>query len=105
MKNILRYLKTIAGNLNKDQIGKAKRTIYVDQFLEIEAKTNPYILIDLENDLQSKLTYLSCKQQEVLKLRIEGYTYSDIAEKMSMKLDTVRKVIYRYRVKLKRSPD
>lgn len=63
---------------------------------------NPSLRIDLMLDVKFALSQLSNKQHEVMKLTIEGYKDSEIAEVMQSSVGAVRMLRKRARTELKK---
>jgi len=100
-EDILKYLITIARNLTTDELGRAQRIIFVEDF-SFEKKTlDPFAKINIESDLETKLSLLYPKHVLMLRLRISGYSYKEIADKLGVNVETVRKALFRCRQKLK----
>ena len=97
--DILSYLKRIARNLSIDNFKNNRRTLGIEEFLE--EGEDPYPEIDLINDFEFLLNELNQKQITVVLMRVKGYRFSEIAEKMNMSTDAVKKIFYRCRNKLK----
>ncbi len=95
---ILPYLYQIAKNEMKMYFRSRKETVVLDEAILVDKEENDYYKGDYEGLLQK----LSKEQREILQLFEEGYSYKEIAEKVNRPLNTVRTVIRRSRLQIKK---
>lgn len=97
-KPILPYLFQIAKNELKMYFRSHKQTVTLDDSLKV---TNEYPELYIE-DYSSTLEKLSDEQQEILQLLQEGYSYEEIAKKCRRPVNTIRTIIRRTRLQVKK---
>ena len=100
-EDVLRYLTTIARNLSQNELGRAQRIVYVPKLQDRGKSINPYTVIQLKDNLESKLKLVSPQQAKMIRLKIAGYSYEEIAQELSMTVMAIKQGLYRSRKKLK----
>lgn len=97
-KPILPYLFQITKNELKMYFRSHKETVSLDESLEIKTEINDFYSEDYSHVLEK----LSKEQQEILQLLKKGYTYEEIAKKYNKPINTIRTIIRRTRLKVKK---
>lgn len=100
-EDVLCYLTTMARNSAYSRFRKTSRYVQLEENWDSDKNHNPHLVTELQQDLATQLKGVSSKQAEVLRLKAAGYSYQEIADTMSMKLEAVKKSLYRCREKLK----
>lgn len=98
---VLPYLYEIAKNETKMYFRSKKETVSLDESIKTvnHKEENNF----LSTDIEELLTVLPVDQKKALKLLSEGYSYEEIAQKLSRPLNTVRTIIRRGRLKIKKN--
>ncbi len=96
---ILPYLYGIAKNQVKMYFRAEKQTVSLDERI---AATTEDVGDFTDESMQDMLRDLPSEQKNILELLYEGYTYEEIAEKTDKPLNTIRTIIRRTRLKLKK---
>lgn len=95
--SIKTWIFAIARNTTYKELRKRKKEISLEELPEfsiIDAPINNY------EYLASLIKKLPQKEQIVINMRVEGYSFEEIAEKIKMNPNSVRVLFYRTRQKL-----
>lgn len=95
---ILPYLYQIVKNEMKMFWRAQKKTVPLDEKMIIEEKEE---LIDLDF-IKNQLEKLSKEQKKAIQLITEGFSYKEIAKFLGKPINTIRTIIRRARLKLKK---
>ncbi len=98
-KPVKPYLYSIALNEIKIFYRQFKKTLRLNENIEIEDKrliesfyqVDDFILLDLNE-----------KEKKIIQLLIEGYSYQEISQRLKIPLNTVKSIIRRLRLKIKK---
>ncbi len=96
-RKVLPYLYEIAKNEMRMFFRAKKKTVSLDENIGVGASETS---LATETQMEDVLQYLSEREKNTLKLLQEGYSYEEISEKMGLRLNTIRTVIRRARLKL-----
>lgn len=97
-KPISPYLYKIALNELKMYYRSHKKTLLLDEDSEMYSYENMYI----EEDYSSLIKSLTQEQQIILELLQQGYSYEEIANRVNKPINTLRTIIRRTRIQLKK---
>lgn len=95
---ILPYLFQIARNELKMYYRSHKETMVLDESITVDSDKNDYY----KEDYETLMNQLSEGQKKVLQLLQEGYSYKEIADKVQKPINTVRTIIRRSRLQVKK---
>ncbi len=93
---ILPYLYGIARNELKMYFRSKKTTVTLNEDVAADAEEIQ------DTNIEEALQLLPSEQQEPLKLLYEGYTYEEIATKLQKPVNTIKTIVRRTRLKLKK---
>ena len=96
---ILPYLYQIAKNEMKMYFRSHKQMFPLDERMQISEQDEVFF----NKDYDQILITLPKEQKKALELLIEGYSYKEISERMSKPINTVRTIIRRARLKIKKT--
>lgn len=98
-KPVLPYLLTIAQNELRMYWRKKKSFLSLDERMRIEEK-------DFENeDFNLPNININEKEKKIINLLKQGYHYFEIAKILKLNLNTIKTIIRRLRLKVKKSQD
>lgn len=97
-KPVLPYLYQIAKNELKMYYRSHKHMLALDEFLGDDRNLADFYKEDYDGIINS----LPDDQKSVLRLLIDGYSYQEIAEKIHRPINTIRTIIRRSRLQIKK---
>lgn len=100
-KQVLPYLFQIAKNELKMYFRSHKESVPLNEFVETDSDENDFYT----EDFSAALSTLTKEQQTILELLHEGYSYQEIAKKCNRPLNTIRTIIRRTRLQVKKNYD
>ncbi len=95
---VLPYLYQIAKNELKMYFRSHKETMVLDEAITMDKEEDGFY----KEDYDMVFRHLSEEQQEILQLLEEGYSYKEIADRVERPLNTVRTIIRRSRLQIKK---
>lgn len=97
-KPVLPYLFQITKNELKMYYRSHKETVSLEDSLEMKTEQADFYAEDYSRVLEK----LSDEQREILQLLEEGYSYEEIAQKYNRPINTIRTIIRRARLQVKK---
>lgn len=99
-KPIKPYLYSIALNEIKQFYRKFKKLLRLNENIDIEDKK---FIEDIYDDTNLFSFNLNIKEKQIVNLLIKGYRYQEISKKLKIPLNTVKSIVRRLRLKVKKN--